>query len=231
MNILIRSDHVEISGYVNAVERPSKVLHDRSGDFIETMKEGAFKKALARNDNVRVLLNHDRKRDLGGTKDGNLELEEDNIGLKARATITDPEVVKKARAGELVGWSFGFSDRDVINSIRDGMPHRAVKDLDLAEVSILDKRKSPAYEGTLITARAEEDVVHFRGEDFIDEVEVKEDQPEEQPEAPEEATTEEVVEVQEEVPVEAQPKQQENVVKNIDYSKYEEIIAEMKEEK
>lgn len=103
------------------------------------------------------------------------------------------------------------------------MPHRAVKDLDLAEVSILDRRKSPAYEGTLITARAEEDVVHFRGEDFIDEV-----QTEEQPE--EEVSTEDT-EVQEEAPEDNEPKQQEIVDKEIDYSKYEEIIAEMKEEK
>lgn len=231
MKVNIRADKVEIEGYVNAIERDSKPLWSRVGQFIERICKGAFKKALKRNDDVHILLNHDWSRDLGSTKEGNLELEEDNIGLKARATISDPEVVKKARAGELVGWSFGFSDRDVINSIRDGMPHRAVKDLDLAEVSILDKRKSPAYEGTLITARAEEEVLHFRGEDFIDDVEIKEVQLEEQPEAKEEATTEVVAEVQEEAPVEAQPKQQEEVVKNIDYSKYEEIIAEMKEEK
>ena len=230
MKVNIRADKVEIEGYVNAVERDSKPLWSRVGQFIERICKGAFKKALKRNDDVHILLNHDWNRDLGSTKAGNLELEEDNIGLKARATITDPEVVKKARAGELVGWSFGFSDRDVINSIRDGMPHRAVKDLDLAEVSILDKRKSPAYEGTLITARAEEDVLHFRGEDFIDEVEVKEDQPEKQPETVEENTTE-VVEVQEETPEDNEPKQQEIVDKEIDYSKYEEIIAEMKEEK
>lgn len=99
------------------------------------------------------------------------------------------------------------------------MPHRAVKDLDLAEVSILDRRKSPAYEGTLITARAEEDVVHFRGEDFIDEVQTEE-----------EVSTEDT-EVQEEAPEDNEPKQQEIVDKEIDYSKYEEIIAEMKEEK
>lgn len=230
MKVNIRADKVEIEGYVNAIERDSKPLWSRVGQFIERICKGAFKKALKRNDDVHILLNHDWTRDLGSTKQGNLELEEDNIGLKARAVITDPEVVKKARAGELVGWSFGFSDRDVINSIRDGMPHRAVKDLDLAEVSILDKRKSPAYEGTLITARAEEDVVHFRGEDFIDEVEVKEDQPEKQPETVEENTTE-VVEVQEETPEDNEPKQQEIVDKEIDYSKYEEIIAEMKEEK
>lgn len=228
MRVNIRADKVEIEGYVNAIERDSKPLWSRVGQFIERICKGAFKKALKRNDDVHILLNHDWNRDLGSTKQGNLELEEDNIGLRVRACITDPEVVKKARAGELVGWSFGFSDRDVINSIRDGMPHRAVKDLDLAEVSILDKRKSPAYEGTLITARAEDEVVHFRGEDFIDDVEVKEEQPEEKQE---EATTEVVAEVQEEVPKDAEPKQQEIVDKNIDYSKYEEIIAEMKEEK
>lgn len=230
MKVNIRADKVEIEGYVNAIERDSKPLWSRVGQFIERICKGAFKKALKRNDDVHILLNHDWNRDLGSTKAGNLELEEDSIGLKARATITDPEVVKKARAGDLVGWSFGFSDRDVINSIRDGMPHRAVKDLDLAEVSILDRRKSPAYEGTLITARAEEDVVHFRGEDFIDEVKVKEVQPEKQPETVEETTTE-VVEVQEEAPEDNEPKQQEFVDKEIDYSKYEEIIAEMKEEK
>lgn len=228
MRVNIRADKVEIEGYVNAIERDSKPLWSRVGQFIERICKGAFKKALKRNDDVHILLNHDWNRDLGSTKQGNLELEEDNIGLRVRACITDPEVVKKARAGELVGWSFGFSDRDVVNSIRDGMPHRAVKDLDLAEVSILDKRKSPAYEGTLITARAEDEVVHFRGEDFIDDVEVKEEQPEEKQE---EATTEVVAEVQEEVPEDAEPKQQEIVDKNIDYSKYEEIIAEMKEEK
>jgi len=223
VKVNIRADKVEIEGYVNAIERDSKPLWSRVGQFIERICKGAFKKALKRNDDVHILLNHDWNRDLGSTKQGNLELEEDNIGLRVRACITDPEVVKKARAGDLVGWSFGFSDRDVENSIRDGMPHRAVKDLDLAEVSILDRRKSPAYEGTLITARAEEDVVHFRGEDFIDDIEVRE-------ETPEEETPQEEEKVQEEVPTEAEPKQQE-IVEKIDYSKYEEIIAEMKEEK
>ena len=233
MKVNIRADKVEIEGYVNAIERDSKPLWSRVGQFIERICKGAFKKALKRNDDVHILLNHDWSRDLGSTKQGNLELEEDNIGLRVRACITDPEVVKKARSGELVGWSFGFSDRDVINSIRDGMPHRAVKDLDLAEVSILDKRKSPAYEGTLISARSEDDTMHFRGEDFIDEVEVKEEQPEETEDAKsvENASNEkEDAEVQE-VPEDTEPKQQEIVDKKIDYSKYEEIIAEMKEEK
>lgn len=229
MKVNIRADKVEIEGYVNAIERDSKPLWSRVGQFIERICKGAFKKALKRNDDVHILLNHDWSKDLGSTRQGNLELEEDNIGLRVRACITDPEVVQKARAGELVGWSFGFSDRDVENSIRDGIPYRAVKDLDLAEVSILDKRKSPAYEGTLITARAEDNIVHFRGEDFIDDVEVTE-QPEDAKTEENASTEKEDAEVQEEAPPEVQPKQQENVV-TIDYSEYEEIIAEMKEEK
>lgn len=205
MNVVIRADHVEISGYVNAVERPSKVLHDRSGDFIETMKEGAFKKALSRNDNVRVLLNHDWNRDLGGTKDGNLELEEDNIGLRARAKIYDKDVIEKARRNELTGWSFGFTDRDVDKSYDEkGLLHRAVKDLNLDEVSILDRTRTPAYKGTLIMARDDENILLGEERDF--------------------ESSDVVIEERQE------PKQQEIVEKNIDYSKAEALIKEMKGE-
>ena len=215
MNILIRADHVEISGYVNAVERPSKILHDRSGDFIETMKEGAFKKALSRNDNVRVLLNHDKKRDLGGTKDGNLELEEDNIGLRARAKIYDKDVIDKARKGDLVGWSFGFTDRDVDKTYDEkGLLHRAVKDLDLEEVSILDRTRTPAYKGTLIMARDDKQVL-LGDERVFESVDVIDTTPQE----PKQERQEE----------QQEPKQQEIVEKNIDYSKAEEILKEIRE--
>ena len=193
----------------------------RVGQFIERICKGAFKKALKRNNDVHILLNHDWGRDLGSTKQGNLELEEDNIGLRVRACITDKDVIEKARNGELVGWSFGFQDREVENTIERGMPYRAVKDLDLAEVSILDKRKTPAYDGTLIMARDDTDEIHFRGEDFIDKVVVreeisKEDKKEEDNEMKNNDNKEE-------------PKQQ-KVVKEIDYSKYENMIKEMKEE-
>ena len=100
MNIRVTKDSVELEGYVNAVERLSKPLKDRLGKFVERVKVGAFKKALERAEDVRILLNHDWKRDLGGIKDGNLELYEDAIGLHARATITDKDVVEQAKRGE-----------------------------------------------------------------------------------------------------------------------------------
>lgn len=227
MEIRVKEDSVEIEGYVNAVERASKPLMSRVGQFIERICKGAFKKALKRNNDVHILLNHDWNRDLGSTKQGNLELEEDNIGLKARAIITDKDVIEKARNGELVGWSFGFQDREVENTIERGMPHRAVKDLDLAEVSILDRTKSPAYDGTLIMARDDNEELHFRGEDFIDEVSIKEENAQ---------NNENIVQNEKELDnemkdneIKEEPKQQE-IVEEIDYSKYEEMIRKMKEE-
>ena len=227
MEIRVKEDSVEITGYVNAIERDSKPLLSRVGQFIERICKGAFKKALKRNDDVHILLNHDWNRDLGSTKQGNLELVEDNIGLRVRACITDSDVIKKARNGELVGWSFGFQDREVENSIQRGMPHRAVKDLDLAEVSILDKRKRPAYDGTLIMARDDSDELHFRGEDFIDEISIREENAQNN----ENIVQNEVEdnEMKNNEVKEEEPKQQE-VVEKIDYSKYENMLKEMKEE-
>ncbi len=228
MEIRVKEDRVHISGYVNAIERNSKPLMSRVGQFIERICKGAFKKALKRNNDVHILLNHDWNRDLGSTKQGNLKLEEDNIGLKADFDTDDPEIVKKARNGELVGWSFGFQDREVENTLERGMPHRAVKDLDLAEVSILDRTKSPAYDGTLIMARDDSEELHFRGEDFIDEVSIREEQPEVKENAQDNEMKDNEVQ-------KVEPKQQENVVENtdnqeIDYSKYENMIKEMKGE-
>lgn len=203
MKIEIRNDKVEIDGYVNAVERKSKPIKSRLGDFVERIKKGAFERAIERNDNIRILLNHDWNKDLGGTADGNLELTEDNIGLRARATITDPDVVEKAKNGDLVGWSFGFSDRPdgVEMHDEDGMTTRDVKDLDLYEVSLLDRTRTPAYEGTLVTVRADE--LHYHGEALIQDIEVRE-------------ITEPTSETTEDKP--------------IDYSKWENIITEMKGE-
>ena len=228
MQIRVREDSVEIEGYVNAIERNSKPLMSRVGQFIERICKGAFKRALKRNDDVHILLNHDWDRDLGSTKQGNLELVEDNIGLRAKATITDPEVIQKARNGDLVGWSFGFKDREVENTIERGMPHRAVKDLDLAEVSILDKRKTPAYDGTLIMARDDSEELHFRGEDFIDEVSIREENAQKNENAVQNELEENEMKNNERK--EEEPKQQEEVVEKIDYSKYENMLKEMKEE-
>ena len=177
MKIIIRSDSITIEGYVNAVERNSKPLTERGVQFIERIGAGAFKRAIARAKDIRILLNHNWNKDLGGISDGTLELEEDNIGLKARATITDPEVIEDARKGNLVGWSFGFNDiPDGVSQLRDeetGLPLRKVKDLDLFEVSLLNRTKSPAYVGTLVNVRDDgsETKINLSEDNIVEEVE------------------------------------------------------------
>jgi len=153
MRVQIRNDAVVIDGYVNVVERDSKTLMSPIGRFVEKIKQGAFAKSLKRRSVVDVLLNHEASRKLASTADGTAELREDAVGLFCRATITDPEVIQKARDGKLSGWSFGFvSLKDEVTDAGDE-EHRDVYDLDLREVSILDDRKNPAYPATYINTR------------------------------------------------------------------------------
>lgn len=202
MNITIRTDDtVEIDGYVNAVERLSKPLTDRNGTFVERICKGAFKKALGRAEDVRILLNHNWDRDLGGLADNNLKLDEDAIGLHARAIIKDADVVKKARNHELVGWSFGFTDREVENGEEKGLALREVKDLDLYEVSLIDRSKIPAYDGTLVAVRTADESKALNISDVI------------------EANTRV-----------AEEKKEEPKPKEVDYTKYKNMVSEMKGE-
>lgn len=233
MHIRVEEDTVEIEGYVNAIERNSKPLWSRLGRFVERICKGAFQRAIKRNGDIHILLNHDWDRDLGSTEQGNLELKEDNIGLHARATITDKEIAEEARNGDLVGWSFGFDDIEpggVERRVIDGMETRVVKDLYLKEVSILDRRKSPAYEGTLINTRSEKQERYFKGEDFFDDVvlTVIPSEPKEVRSTPKEEPIEaKPTPTVEEKPIETKttPTVKE---KPIDYLKYENLIKEMK---
>lgn len=212
MQIKIREDSVEIDGYVNAVERLSKPLNSRMGKFVERIRKGAFARALKRNDDVHVLLNHDWTRDLGSTKSGNLELTEDNIGLRAKCTITDRDVIDKAKHGDLVGWSFGFSDRDVEKTVERGMLTRDVNDLDLYEVSILDRSRVPAYDGTLITARDAGSEEQMFVTELFDDTEKPDNERDDG------------------VSRETKNDDVSRETKEVDYSKYKAIIAEMKED-
>ena len=230
MRIEIRADSVTIEGYVNAVERPSKPLLSRFGRFIEKICAGAFGRALERNKDVRIFLNHNPERDLGGTGTGELELNEDNIGLHARAVITDPEVIKDARNNNLVGWSFGFEDRavDVMQDNETGLPYRMVKDLNLYEVSILNREKTPAYDGTLVNVRAgDEDKQINAGENYTPEViDVVEETAKE---VVEELLSELRAEAETVTPeAETTPAEANQDTKSYDNSKYKNIVAELK---
>ena len=159
MKIRIRADSVEIEGYVNAVGRDSRRMTDEYGsEFVEQIQPGVFALALSkRSEPVMMLHNHDKNKVIGSTDD-NLELEEDSIGLHARATVTDPEIIQLARDGKLVGWSFGFHQLDARTSYDFGnhVERSVVTELELVEVSLIDDTMLPVYAGTSVHARAQE---------------------------------------------------------------------------
>lgn len=154
MKIEIRSkNEAVIEGYVNAVCRDSRKLPSIRGVFIEQVESGVFKRALDRAENVELRMNHEKV--LGSIKEGNLTLYEDNIGLYAKATVTDKELIKKAQNGELRGWSFGFVKlKDHWEEEeKEKIQRRYLEEIELREVSILDK--TPAYIATSIEMRGE----------------------------------------------------------------------------
>lgn len=169
MRIEIRSDSVIIDGYVNAVGRDSNPVNTKKhGKVVEQIEPRAFQRAIDRAPKVDLLLNHNKKRNLGGTEEGNLELFEDNIGLRAIAEVKDPEVIQKAREKKLKGWSFAMvGAKDDIEERGEGkLPRRIVKDLDIKEVSIIADPYTPVYPGTSIETRAEEEEPEERAEEY-----------------------------------------------------------------
>lgn len=167
MRVEIRNDSVVIDGYVNVVSRDSKPISSITGKYIEQVRPKTFQKALNKIDDLNVLLNHDKNRKISSLSDGTLEIFEDNIGLRAICTVSDEEVVQKARKGELRGWSFGFIDnKPVWENTEDMIKRRYLEDIDLTEISILDKNKTPAYIATSVETRNDNEIIcEYRSEE------------------------------------------------------------------
>lgn len=180
MKIRVYEDKATISGYVNVAERISKRLKENGIEFYERIKEGAFGDAVRRNNNIKILLNHDYQRELGNTTD-NLTVYEDSIGLFAEAEITDKEVVQKARENKLSGWSFGFIPlKEDVNENYGNIPLRTVESLNLYEVSILDNDHIPAYNSMSLNVRdVGTDNIEIRSYDKLN-IQVEEEEPKEQ---------------------------------------------------
>lgn len=171
MKVEIRSDGtMHIEGYVNVAGRDSRMIHDKRGNFIEQITPGTFTKALQRGDDIGLYYNHQRA--LGAQSDGSItDLYEDQIGLYAKAVVSDSEVIAEARAGNLTGWSFAF------NAIADRWENerRFVDELRLKEISILTK--TPAYIATSIEARGEDvELIEYRTAEADEKVNITEEE-------------------------------------------------------
>ena len=119
---------------------------------IETIAPGAFGATLQERSDILALVDHDPARVLARTRSGTLRLSEDSRGLAFDLDVPDTQagrdVLALAERGDLGGMSFGFNARD---EKMDGN-QRELRAVDLFEISVV--AAFPAYDGTVISARA-----------------------------------------------------------------------------
>ena len=134
-----------------------------AGYFIETIKPGAFSRALSEKQDVRCLFNHDVNNLLARTKSGTLRLSDSPDGLRYDAD-TDPnttvgrDVAAMIERGDLDGCSFSFNVRadawrDEFDAAgRYVQSYRDISDLDLFDVGPVT---FPAYTQTSVGVRGD----------------------------------------------------------------------------
>ncbi len=159
MKIEVRANGIHISGYVNVTGKKSHPVITPHGKCIEVIEERAFEKALARNGDVKVSVDHEEGYAYASTRDGTAKLYEDAIGLHADILISDSLVIEMAKKGKIKGWSFGmYNVVDEMEQRAEGeLPIRHVKELDIDHITLV-VNKTPCYAATSVECRADETV-------------------------------------------------------------------------
>lgn len=152
----IRAKGRKLEGYAATFDNPATI----GGRFVETIAHGAFAATLRGRGDVLALVDHDPGRVLARTRSGTLRLAEDTRGLSFDLDVPDTshgrDVLALAERGDLGGMSFGFT---AIDEHRDGNV-RELRAVELHEISVV--LAWPAYDGTVIQARAFETALPFR---------------------------------------------------------------------
>ncbi|NEX63455.1 HK97 family phage prohead protease [Noviherbaspirillum galbum] len=145
----------KLTGYAAVYNSLSQDL----GGFVERIMPGAFKRSLAKPDNIRALYEHDHQKTLGRVGAGTLELTENSKGLYFELTLPDTTYARDlgvlVQRGDIAGCSFGFrvpenGDRW---DIRGGVLTRDLLDVELHEITITG---NPAYLDTTVAVRSME---------------------------------------------------------------------------
>lgn len=148
---------VKFHGYAAVFNSPSERMWDpRHGDFTETIRPGAFKRTLARDNDVRMYVNHNSDMVLASTRSNTLTLTEDEHGLRVDAelpaTTYARDLEQLMRSGVVDSMSFGFT---VMDDDWNG-DQRELREVALYEVSIVSGH--PAYPDTAgATVRTSDD--------------------------------------------------------------------------
>lgn len=152
----LRAKGRRLEGYAATFGTEARI----AADFTETILPGAFSITLAARKDVLALVDHDTSKVLARTRSGTLRLAEDTRGLHfdldVPATQAGNDVLALADRGDLGGASFAFLP---IDERWDG-DRRELRSVDLKEISVVSAW--PAYDGTVVQARARPVLLHPR---------------------------------------------------------------------
>ena len=142
-----------IEGYAAVFNSPTDIW----GMFTEVIAPGAFADAIASNDDIRALFNHDWNNVLGRTKSGTLRLSEDARGLKFEVDLPNTTLARdlseSLKRGDISQCSFGFVPTSETWDYEPEMPVRTINSVELHEISVVS---IPAYEDTEVSLRSKE---------------------------------------------------------------------------
>jgi HK97 family phage prohead protease len=146
----------KIRGYAAVFNSRSQTLRTDKGDeFVETIRPGAFRRAVLEAD-VRGLIDHDSRRILGRRSAGTMKLWEDDHGLGYEIDAPDTsyarDLLESLRRGDISGSSFSFATID--DDWSEGEGGLAVRELRSVHLFDVGPVAFPAYLTTSATCRA-----------------------------------------------------------------------------
>lgn len=149
-----------LEGYAAVYDQKSEPIY---GMWYEIVRRGAFARALAGEDDVRALFDHDAAFVLGRTRSKTLRLSDDAHGLKVSIDLPDTQQARDlatlVERGDVNQMSFGFrtlKDRWTIDrEAKDGIAEtRELLEVELFDVSVVTY---PAYPQTEVGVRGVRD--------------------------------------------------------------------------
>lgn len=134
-----------VSGYAAVFNSKTNI-----GDYFEeVISPGAFSNAIATNNDIRALFNHDWNNVLGRTKSGTLRLSEDDRGLKFEVDLPNTslahDLAESMARGDINQCSFGFFATEETWDYSVEPALRTIHEVELYEISVVS---IPAYEDT-----------------------------------------------------------------------------------
>lgn len=149
-------------GHASTFRQPYAIGDPMRGGFLEQIDNRAFDRAIAEDQDVRLLFNHDPNFLLGRTRSGTMQLSTDKRGLAVEADLPDTslghDLTVLMERGDLDQMSFGFVvTADEWKMQKDGAELRTILDVDLFDTSLVTFPANPNTSAALRAAQMIDD--------------------------------------------------------------------------